>query len=469
MNFTADFETAVWLPDESFVWAFAICEIGNPENVRIGNTIDEFMKIVEIEKNSKYYFHNLKFDGSFILNYLLDNGFTYVKDKKDRKDKTFTTIISDMGMFYQIEVYFKVYKKDCKMATFIDSLKIIPFSVDDISKAFDLPINKLRIDYTRMRSLEHILTLTEMKYIRNDVKIVAMALDVLFKTGLTRITTASNALYDYKETIGKNKFNDLFPCLPYEIDEDLRPAYRGGFTFLNKIYKEVDVGKGVVLDINSLYPSVLHDELMPIDKPIFFEGQYQYDPNYPLYIQRIYVKFKIKKNKIPTIQIKGSLSFFDNEYIEDSGIEPITLTLCDVDLKLFKEQYDISFIEYESGWKFKGMKGLFTDYVDKWTEVKIKATKEKNSGMRTLAKLMLNGLYGKFSASKKIQSKIPYKDEDGLLLFKLSEEEKVKGVYLPIGIWTTAYGRNKTIRTSQAIRDYSMEKYGIDYYIYSDT
>ena len=468
MNFTADFETAVWLPDETFVWAWSICEIGNTENLKVGNSIEEFFKVIELQKNSKYFFHNLKFDGSFLLNYLIDNGFTYVKDKKDRKDKTFTTIISDMGMFYQIEVYFKVYKKVCKMATFIDSLKIIPFSVDKISEAFDLPINKLRIDYTRPREREHILTTQEIKYIKNDVKIVAMALDVLFREGLTRITSASNSLYDYKETIGKNKFKDLFPVLPYEVDEDLRPAYRGGFTYVNPIYKEKDVGEGCVLDVNSLYPSVLHDELMPFGNPVFFEGEYEYDPVYPLYIQRIYVKFKIKKNKIPCIQIKNSMSFFDNEYIEDSGIEPVTLTLCNVDLELFKEQYDISYIKYESGWKFKGMHGMFSKYIDKWIAVKIKATKEKNGGMRTLSKLMLNAIYGKFSASKKVQSKIPYK-EDGLLLFDLGEEEKVNGVYLPIGIFTTAYGRSKTIRTSQAIKTYSLEKYGKDLYYYSDT
>ena len=33
----------------------------------------------------------------------------------------------------------------------------------------------------------------------------------------------------------------------------------------------------------------------------------------------------------------------------------------------------------------------------------------------------------------------------------------------------TAYSRRKTITTSQAIRDYTMKKYGVDYYIYSDT
>ena len=34
---------------------------------------------------SKIYFHNLKFDGSFILNYLLSNGYTWVKEKQELK------------------------------------------------------------------------------------------------------------------------------------------------------------------------------------------------------------------------------------------------------------------------------------------------------------------------------------------------------------------------------------------------
>lgn len=37
------------------------------------------------------------------------------------------------------------------------------------------------------------------------------------------------------------------------------------------------------------------------------------------------------------------------------------------------------------------------------------------------------------------------------------------------GSFITAYAREKTIRTSQAIKDYSLNKYGKDMYIYSDT
>ena len=89
-----------------------------------------------------------------------------------------------------------------------------------------------------------------------DVQIMAKALKILFNEKLTRMTRASNALADYKEIITKQKFEHYFPKLDYEIDKDIRQSYKGGFTYLNPIYKEKDVGEGVVLDVNSLYPSV---------------------------------------------------------------------------------------------------------------------------------------------------------------------------------------------------------------------
>ena len=43
-KFTADFETATWLENETYVWAWAICEIGNPDNIIIDNNIESFIK-----------------------------------------------------------------------------------------------------------------------------------------------------------------------------------------------------------------------------------------------------------------------------------------------------------------------------------------------------------------------------------------------------------------------------------------
>jgi len=135
---------------------------------------------------------------------------------------------------------------------------------------------------------------------------------------------------------------------------------------------------------------------LPFGEPIYFEGKYKEDKVYDLYVQMISCKFKIKKNKIPTIQIKNDrFHFKENEYLESSEEEIVILTLTSVDLKLFFEQYEVYDLNYISGWKFKSIKGIFSSYIDKWITRKIEATKEGNKGQRSLSKLMLNALYRK--------------------------------------------------------------------------
>lgn len=130
-------------------------------------------------------------------------------------------------------------------------------------------------------------------------------------------------------------------------------------------------------------------------EPVFFKGKYQEDKIYDLYIQQITCKFKIKKNMIPTIQIKGSLYFKGNEYLESSDDDFVTLTLTNIDLELFLKHYDVEGLIYQCGWKFKSMKGIFDKYINKWITEKNEGTIEKNKGKRTRAKLMLNSLYRK--------------------------------------------------------------------------
>ena len=467
-KYTADFETATWLKDETYVWAWAVSEIGNADNIIIGEDIESFMEWCIKNHNSTLYFHNLKFDGEFIISYLFNNGYEYIKDRKEKKDKSFTTLISDMGLFYSIEIFFTVKGKNTKKITIIDSLKILNMSVSEVAKSFGLPISKLELDYNTPRPRGYKLKDYEKDYITNDVKIMSLALDVLFKQNMTYMTAASDGIHEFKRTLSIRRFERMFPKLNYDVWKDMKQAYRGGFTYLNPIYKEKDVGEGVVLDVNSLYPSVMYEKPMPIGEPILYQGKYVEDNVYPLYIQMISCAFELKKDKIPTIQIKHTNNFIDNEYLTSSDGEIVTLVLSSVDLKLFLEQYDVFEVSYECGWKFKAMNGIFTEYIDKWIKVKIEATKTGNKGMRTLAKILLNSLYGKFATSMDIQSKHPYL-EDGIVKYELGEKEQRDGLYLPIGIFITSYAREKTIRTSQAIKDYSIKKYGKDLYCYSDT
>lgn len=466
-KYTADFETTT---DEfdCRVWAYAICEIGNPDNFIYGNNIEDFIKFcADKNNNCLLYFHNLKFDGEYIFNYLLNNGFEVIKNKSERKNKTFTTLISDTGQFYSIEIYFEVGNKKVNKVTIYDSLKILNFSVEMIARDFNLPISKLELDYHKKREISHILTDEEVAYIRNDVEIMARALYIMFEQNLTKMTIGSNALSNYKN-INKN-FNKYFPILPYEIDQDIRKSYKGGFTYLNEIYKEKEVGHGIVLDVNSLYPSVMMNERLPFGEPIFFNGQYEEDFLYPLYIQTISCSFKIKPNKIPTIQIKNNLSYIPNEYIKSSNDDIVTLTLTNIDLNLFFEHYEIYDLTFHSGWKFKAIKGLFTEYINFWSTQKINAKKENNKALYLISKLMLNSLYGKFGLNPNVRSKYPYLNDEGIVKYSLYPAEIRDSIYIPVASFITSYARFKTITTSQKIKDYGINKYNKDLYIYSDT
>lgn len=466
--YAGDFETTT---DENDcrVWAFSLCNIENNDEIIYGTTIDEFMEICQdYLHNYKIWFHNLKFDGIFILNYLFTHGFTWIEDKKDRADKTFTTLIGDMGQFYNITIYFEVKKHHTNKVEIFDSLKIFPnFSVEKIASAFNLPIQKLKIDYKKTRPIGWELTDEEIAYIKNDVAIMAMALKEMFSRGLTKMTIASDAINYFRNNF--YRFRKTYPLLPLNVDKDIRQSYRGGFTYVNDIWREKEVGKGMVLDVNSLYPSCMHSPYeLPYGQPILFEGEYEYDINYPLYVQSITCRFNLKPNKIPSIQIRNNLSFIPNEYVKTSGIKEITLFLTNMDLKLFFEQYDVDVISYNGGWKFMSSVGNFDNYVDHWIEQKIKAGKEGNLPLKTISKLLLNSLYGKFSTSGEARMKIPVMSNQEIG-FTLSDKKERETLYVAVGSFITSHGRNRTIRTSQAIKDYTLKKYGEDRYYYSDT
>jgi hypothetical protein len=123
------------------------------------------------------------------------------------------------------------------------------------------------------------------------------------------------------------------------MDKQLRKAYRGGFTWLNEKYAELEIGKGIVFDVNSLYPSQMRDRPLPYGTPLYFEGKYEDDEKYPLYIQCIECEFEIKPDKIPTIQIKKNMSFKQNEYLKSSNGERVELYVTNVDLELMEEHY----------------------------------------------------------------------------------------------------------------------------------
>lgn len=459
MKYACDFETTTKMED-CRVWAWGASEIAEGYAFEFGNSIESFLEFFETKRNSICYFHNLKFDGEFIFAHLFRNGWTHSTEKKLR-EKEFTTLISDMGTFFQIKLCFGREGKHVRQLTIYNSLNLVNFSVERIAKDYQLPIQKGSIDYDAEREPGHIITSEEREYLKSDCEIIARVLLIFEKQGLQKMTMASNALDFYQKQYfpQKGDFRNTFPMLSTAIDTFIRKSYKGGYVYVPPGVAKKDIGAGVVLDVNSLYPFVMYSKPMPYGEPEFYEGKYERDSDYPLFVQRFRCTFSLKKNYLPCIQIKGNMSFMASEYLESSTEESVELTLTSVDLALFREHYNVYDLEYIDGYKFKAASNLFRGYVNYWMDAKLTAEMDENAAGRAIAKLLMNSLYGKFGTNEKAGRKIPYLSENGIVKYRTVKEEK-DTVYVPVAAFVTSWARNHTIRAAQ-------ENY--ERFLYADT
>jgi hypothetical protein len=505
--FVSDFETTVYKGQVATeVWASASVELYTEDvNVfhSIGEQFDYFRKLKE---NVIVYFHNLKFDGSFWLPYLLQQlGYKQAYSKLDKDDPTkvewlpernmpnnsFKYSISDKGMWYTI-----VIRTNNKFIEIRDSLKLLPFSLKRIGKSFKTQHQKLDMEYKGYRYAGCEISEKEKEYIKNDVLVIKEALEIMFKEGHTDLTIGSCCLSEYKHIMGKDDYEMFFPDMylvflnkdvyTYETAGDyIRKSYRGGWCYLVKGAENKKVNNGTTADVNSLYPSMMHSESgnrYPVGKPCFWKGNIIPDdalkPN-KYYFVRIKTRFYIKENMLPFIQIKHSFLYKGTEALETSDVyDPTTdsysayyvdkdgnvkdtrveLTLTMTDYILLKEHYELVDFEILDGCWFYSEIGIFDEYINKYKKIK----QNSKGALRELAKLFLNNLYGKMASSKDSSFKVAYEKEDGSLGFiPVSASDKDAG-YIPVGSAITSYARNFTIRAAQK-NFYGADKRGFKY------
>lgn len=456
-SYTADFETTTD-PDDCRVWAAATCEIGDPDNIERGTSVEWFIGWCREHAQCNVYFHNLAFDGAFIMDWLERNGWTWVHDRKQAGDATYTTVISDANQVYCIELFFT----SAFHVKIMDSLKIVPLSIAQMAKAYGLPIIKGSIDYDEYREPGHELTEEEMAYLDNDVKIAAMVMGRFLSEGLNKMTAGSNALSDYRSMMGGRKgFRRWFCYLDDAQDAFIRRAYRGGFTWVNPRYQGRRLGEGIVFDVNSLYPSVMASadgERLPYGEPAWFDGMPRPSESFDLWVAEVTCSFRLREDHIPCIQLKGNFRFKQTEYLSRSD-GPVTFVTTSVDWELIRRQYHVYDVRWHGGYAFKSAQFLFKSYVDKWIGIKNQATIDGNKGMRQIAKLQLNSLYGKFATRTTVYSRRPMLVDDVLRYVDLPPETR-DPVYLPVGVFVTAWARFKTITSAQSV---------YDRFVYADT
>lgn len=509
-EYACDFETTVYKGQQhTEVWASACVEL-NTEKVNIFHSIEEqFDFFCSLNCNVCGYYHNLKFDGSFWLSYLMINlGYkqayndltgdgsvvTWIETSK-MDNKTFKYSISEMGQWYYI-----IIKVNNHIIELRDSLKLLPFSLRRIGESFKTKHRKLEMEYTGFRYAGCNISDEEKQYIANDVLVLKEALEIMFSQGHNKLTIGSCCLAEYRRLKGKSyttmfpdMYSDIEGYIPNEhnantVGDWIRKSYKGGWCYVvkgkeNKIYTN-----GTTADVNSLYPSMMSSESgnrYPIGYPSFWNGNFIPDEClYPdkYFFIRIKTRFYIKDGYLPFIQMKGNFlyrgteclktsDYFDEKTqkyythyktrtgeIKDTRVE---LTLTMTDYYLILEHYELVDFEILDGCYFNSAIGIFDDYIEKYKKIKL----ESKGAMRELAKLFLNNLYGKMASNTDSSFKVAYvKDDKSLGFYPVLESNKKAG-YIPVGSAITSYARNFTIRTAQK-NYYGVENRG---FIYADT
>lgn len=490
--YVCDFETTVYKGQQyTEVWAAAVVEL-NTEDVVILHSIQDFLGyIFSLNVNIVGYFHNLKFDGNFIIDWLLRNDYKWNRVAEGKmKTNEFKCAISDRGAWYTITI-----KKGQTVIEFRDSLKLLPFSVKRIGKSFKTAHKKLDMEYEGFRYAGCEITEKEKEYIANDVLVVKEALEIMFERGHQKLTIGSCCLEEFKSTYDKTDFKNFFPNLTeIEIDPDLygesnadayiRHSYRGGYCYLVKGKENKIYDNGWTADINSSYSSNMSSEsgnYYPVGKPMFWKGDIPKEADNKYYFVRIRCRFNIKEGMLPTVQIKGTLLYNGTDYLTTSdyydyqsgtykryymkqGVKHdsyVTMTMTCVDYELFLKHYNPIDLEVLDGCYFMKAIGLFDEYMYKYKEIK-----ENSVGAeRELAKLYLNNLYGKFAANDSSSYKVPYINSKNVLGFEIVEEHEKKPGFIAVGSAITSYARRFVINAAQA-NFHGVDKDG---FIYCDT
>lgn len=257
------------------------------------------------------------------------------------------------------------------------------------------------------------------------------------------------------------------------VDDYIRQSYHGGWTYLKENPKQTVTKLNVFLngctaDVNSLYPSVMrdHNNVYPYGSPQWWDGDIPEEvlrkskEKKIYYFVRIKTRFYLKKNHLPTIQIKNNPNYPAREWLKTSDINGldvykdidgnikkavVEMVMTQTDFQLLKDHYILKDLEILDGCYFRAASGMFDAYIDKWAKIK----QTSKGAMRTYAKLQLNNLYGKFSTSNNSSYRIPFLDDNGVLKCKLVEEHNKEAGHIAIGSAITSYARNFTIRHAQ--------------------
>lgn len=207
----SDFETCFTNEQKENVrvWAWGYLDYITGE-YKEGNNIDSYLaKILDDKYVYDIGFHNLRFDGNFIIPQLFKRGYKYIPNNEfmdkwsngDDMTGLFTHNITVMGQWFSITVAKKLKATSTTPAFihFWDTQKLFPMKLADIGRQYNTGVQKIKEDkefYERIRPVGHVLTEEESKYLKADCSVLAQALlsqlelyDTIYRTQASKAFT----------------------------------------------------------------------------------------------------------------------------------------------------------------------------------------------------------------------------------------------------------------------------------------
>ena len=412
--------------------------------IKIGNTLDEFMDfIIQDGKNKIIYFHNLSFDGDFIIKWLFRN---YPKNFK--QDYQFTTenyeVVNQVPKFnwfsffkngnkiYNIDwsVRKKIRDKIMKVKIqFRCSYNLMPSSIDSLGKSFKInkmdeeEINNLILKgYIKEKNefydlggnyvhQDEYLKNVFVSYIKRDVMIAKTAF-LNYKETVESTKDAINNKYNKKDVhlqkilttaslvqklVKNNIWNNKhlhnyikkgLKIHSYEQYELMRKFYSGGFTQFNPLYhNKIFDKKGFSIDINSSYPWAM---TQPLPYGELLDEPPKNSKNYLTYCV-VKMNYRIKSKYINFICLKNKTDKRVRYSMHGSGEFYFLLE----ELEFYKKIYDIEITEIK--YLYARCFTFLKPFIDEYYHLKSEADANGQAALKTTYKLLLNSLYGSFA------------------------------------------------------------------------
>lgn len=474
----------------AYAWSIAT-STDTGDYFRCRNISEYFTMLIKFTPK-EIYFHNLKFDGEFILNHLeysklwtsaYDEKKQKFEDVKYMKSFSYRYLISAEGVWYSITLKIKN-----NIVHIFDSLKLAPMPLKKAGEAFHTKHQKLDMDFEKIFPRGYMPTKQEENYILNDTLVLKEFMEEIRGRGLEKMTIGSCCLSFFKKNFGVQDFNEFFPNV-YDIvidginvGEFTERCYHGAFVYVNKYKKGKIVKNGRTYDVNSLYPYAMHSKsgfLYPYGKPEYWIGEPKHERKNLIHFYHFRCRFYIKDGFLPFIHIRKNSLYNPNENLETSCIKvngcytrfyyddknecvkdtDVELYMNSYEFGLFQEHYKVVDLEMIDGLTFNASSGFFDDYINYWMEIK----QDAQGAERQIAKLYLNNLYGKFATKPDSSFKVVNDSENGLKFKTIEEDEKTPG-YMPVGACVTSFALITTVRQAQKV--YFKGKPG---FCYSDT